>query len=615
MESLTGQVVGHYRLTHAIDDRGVCPVYRADHIHYGNPAAVKVLTSRLSDHPSLREWFQREAETLTRIRHPNLVRVTDFIVEDEFLALAMALLEGESLEQELTRRQTPYTASEAAPRILPAAATLAAAHAQGGLHGALTPSKVMLTLAADGTLVPRILGFGVAPILQFRRPTPAHPASAAPTSSPRGQSNPLWYLAPEQCRAEPTLGPAVDQYGLAVLLYQLLTGRVPCDGVTDEQILEAHLHQMPPSPAQLAPGLPPPLASVLLRALAKNPEERWPTVDAFAGALREAIPPSTAVVPPPTHQQSTVETQRPPAVTNAVPPAGLTPTAPIRHGMPQPQPQWGANAPPAGHPRGHLVTWWILVLAFVVAGSAALIVWALMSRNAPEPPARGSSATPSPRPFNTPSDPRHGKPPMTPDAGAQPVPIPLQPLPIPAPIARTGSETCDRYLKGYQCYVDRLPAVARAPATTALHKMADTWRKMITAAGARDIVEASCKSAYETMTRGLKGQPLAKGCFPALPNPRPPTQPPSQTGPAPATATIGVPACDAYVRVYRCFQSKMPPSVQAPMEKAIDQVLSAWKTAAVTAQGKKGLKMACEMALAAFRKTVTSYAGARDCVK
>lgn len=625
MESLTGRVVGHYRLTQCIDDGGAAPVYRAEHIHYGKPAAVKVLTARLSDHPSLRERFQKEAETITRFRHPNIVRVSDFIVEDEIVALAMALIDGESLDRELTRRKAAYTASEAAPRILPVAAALAQAHTQGGVHGALTPSKVMLTLG-DGGQMPRLLGFGVASILQLPQPQGAL----------GGRSNPCWYLAPEQCRTSPALGPAADQYSLAVMLYQLLTGRVPCDGETDAQILDAHLHHTPASPNQLAPGLPPALASILLRALAKNPEGRWPTVDAFAAALREAIPPVEAAVPPPTHRQSTVATVAtvaagPPA---AVAPAALAPTAPVESppaptAPSTPAPSAPAPAAPAAPAapiptptapasaahlaRRRVVTWWLLVLAVVVATSATLIVYALMSSNAPDKPPTSTSASPRTATGTMASGPPTRTPPSATDAGVQRVPIPL-PRPVPtAPNLRTGSESCDRYLRAFKCYLDRLPPITRGPATTALQKMANTWRNMVAGPGGRDIAEVACKNAYAAMASTTQNQALARGCFTHQPNPGPITPAPPQINPA--TPVIGIPACDTYLRLYRCFQSKLPAYTSAAMKKAIATVQQNWKSLAATPHGKKGLRTACESALSIFRRTLATNPYGKGCVK
>ncbi len=640
MENLTGRVVGHYRLANAIDEAGVAPVYRAQHIHYDRPAAVKIFTTRLSEHPTLRARFQATAQTLTQLRHESLVRTTDFIVEDELVAVAMALLDAESLDQELIRRAAPYSADEALSRILPVADALTHAHSRGGVHGGLTPSKVMLSYEQDKQRV-RVLGFGVASVL----------GNPLPKGQDDHRSDPRWYLSPEQCRTPSHFGPAADQYALAAILYQLLTGQAPCVGDSDAEILDAHRHAIPTSPETLTPGLPNGLAELVVRALAKNPEGRWTSMDAFASALRESIPTPVATVPPPTHRQVDIVAPVEPA---PAPPAAQPPTpmpTPVAteadqlaavhpamsvHRVAPPNPaaqyppgraqaMWSAEAPPPNHAHRNTTILWVLILAFVAAGSAAVAVYALLSTSdksvekatdTAQVPAGGGSAQPAASP---------PAPPRSPDAAVQKVPIPL---PGPGPTAglpRTGSAACDRYLRAYKCYIDKMPAAVHGPALKALRKTAEAYRKMAASPAVRGSVETSCNQAYDALARAMGNLPQAQGCFTVRPAPRPLPQPqpqpqpkpPSQTIPLqrPATTSLGVASCDAYLRMYRCFLNKIPSLSKAALQKTYDNLLKSWKRAASTPAGKIALDRACVMAASAFRKSLAGNPTAKGCLK
>ncbi|TME18383.1 MAG: serine/threonine protein kinase [Chloroflexi bacterium] len=271
-----GLKVGPYMLQGQLATGGMGVVWRAWHAELDRAVAIKFLSV---GHGASRERFRREARAIAHIRHPNVLTVHDFGETGELTYMVVDFLPGGTLAQHLRERGRPPVA-EALALLSGLAGALDHAHAEGILHRDVKPSNILLT--DDGT--PIIADFGLAKFL----------GSPSTTSKGMTSGTPA-YMAPEQILDEGTM-PATDQYALATVAYELLTGVVPFQADTVSEVLLAQVHDAPIKPSEVRLGLPPEVDAVILRGLAKRPEERWPTCAAFVQALREAFVPSDAAV-------------------------------------------------------------------------------------------------------------------------------------------------------------------------------------------------------------------------------------------------------------------------------------------------------------------------------
>lgn len=283
MEDLLGTTIAHYRIDRVLGRGGFATVYHAIHETLRRSVALKVLHAEyVRDERSLRR-FQREAQAIARLRHPGIVGVFDFGQDGQYAYLAMEYLEGEPLKRYLGQ---PVNFSFAAQVITAVADALDYAHDRGIVHRDVKPGNIMVT--PQGRVV--MTDFGIARITE---------ASQDLTRGVIGTPN---YMSPEQA-----LGRDVDRrsdvYSLGVVGYELLTGRTPFRGNSPLATLGLQVNSPPPEPRSINPNLPVAAERVLLRALAKNPGERFPTAGAFASALAEALKADEeprAVEPPPT---------------------------------------------------------------------------------------------------------------------------------------------------------------------------------------------------------------------------------------------------------------------------------------------------------------------------
>ncbi len=261
-------VAGRYRLEAPIGEGGFGRVYRARDQRLGVSVAVKIIHPWMAE-PEGVQRFEQEARTAAAISHPGVVRVTDTGVDAQVGPYTVAeLVDGESLRTRMRRGRVPVT--EAVEFVQQTATALAAAHARGVVHRDIKPGNLLLT--SDGQV--RICDFGIAR-LQTGETT---------TSATHTQVGTYMYMPPEQARGRAT-GPAADQYALAVVLYELLAGRLPFEGENAMAFALAHLHDEPPP---LPPDVPANVRSAVQRALAKDPGDRFPDVESFAAALDAA---------------------------------------------------------------------------------------------------------------------------------------------------------------------------------------------------------------------------------------------------------------------------------------------------------------------------------------
>ncbi len=267
---------GEYVLTDVIASGGQATVYRAYARALETDVAVKVLHPAYASNISFRERFHDEARRLAQLHHPNLLEVHWYGEEGELVYIVMRLVHGGTLSSRVQALGGSLPMIETARLIAQVADALQHAHDRDVLHLDVKPANVLLG-RADWPLVAD-LGLTQA-IARQTSQTQAPDTRVAGTPA---------YMSPEQCRGEPLDGRS-DQYSLAVTAYELLTGRRPFSATTTDGLMQAQMFTPPPRPSSVAPGLPGPVEDVLLRGLAKDRQERYPSTAEFGRALAEAI--------------------------------------------------------------------------------------------------------------------------------------------------------------------------------------------------------------------------------------------------------------------------------------------------------------------------------------
>jgi serine/threonine protein kinase len=270
-----------YVVIRPVGHGGMGEIYEAEHTELGRRVALKVLHHHHQDRADLAARLREEARLLGRLRHRNLVEVFDLgVTADERPWFAMPLLRGRDLRDELARVGA-LPAPVAAALVAQALDGLAAAHAAGLVHRDVKLEN--LFLEEDGTL--KVLDFGVAKVVRAGSVGRTEPGASPGT--PRT-------MAPEQCAGDPVDARA-DLYAVGLVLYELITGRGPFDGLSDNghAIRFAHCRRIAVPASALAKGpLSPALDAVIQRALAKSPADRFQTAAEMAAALRRLVEPA-----------------------------------------------------------------------------------------------------------------------------------------------------------------------------------------------------------------------------------------------------------------------------------------------------------------------------------
>jgi serine/threonine protein kinase len=279
-----GQRFGPYEFVEEIGRGGSAVVFRAHHPELGRDVAVKVIATGFAGDSTFQARFRQEASLVSRLDHPHILPIVDSGesgFDGHFGEVAFLVTEympggnlADALQAERAMRQRCELALAVAEQI---GAALDHAHAAGVLHRDLKPSNVLID--ADGALV---LGdFGLARALQSSADSLHLTATGLVAGTPA-------YMAPEQALGE-RADARTDLYGLAVVLYQIVTGRVPFEAETPLATMLAHVHQPPPSPRELAPETPLAVETVLLHALSKTRDERYASGQELALAFRAAV--------------------------------------------------------------------------------------------------------------------------------------------------------------------------------------------------------------------------------------------------------------------------------------------------------------------------------------
>ncbi len=296
--ALLGQSLGTCTIQHLIGHGGMGAVYVAQQMRPRREVAVKVLLpSLLVDQASRIDFlarFRREADAIAALDHINIIPIYEYGEQEQVAYLVMPYITGGSLHQVLQKRRVlPF--NEILSIIEQAAAALDYAHAKGIIHRDLKPANILFH--SDGRVV--LADFGLAKMLGSEI-DPYKPSALTNTGAVIGTPE---YLSPEQAAGQP-LDQRSDIYSLGIMLYQMLTGRVPFSGATPVATAMQHALSAPPSLTQLNPMIPPAIEAVVLKALAKKREQRYESAGQLAQALSVALTsPSTismqAPQPPP----------------------------------------------------------------------------------------------------------------------------------------------------------------------------------------------------------------------------------------------------------------------------------------------------------------------------
>jgi serine/threonine-protein kinase len=455
-----GSVIGSYQLVRKLGEGGMGAVYLGQHTLLGRRAAIKVLLPMLSARPDIVSRFFNEARAVTSISDPGIVQVFDFGYSTDGSAfIVMEFLEGEPLDQRLAKLRR-FSVPEALRLCRQIATSLGAAHAQHIIHRDLKPENIFLVRDAEVASGERskILDFGIAK-LSDEEPGKQKTHVGALMGTPV-------YMSPEQCRGLPEIDHRADIYSLGCVLFHLITGRPPFEGVGMGDIISAHIREPAPLPSSLVAGIAPSVDALMMRCLAKNPNERFSSMGELAavlGQIQQQLP--VDAVPGYVHGGESSGGAHAPAYYSQpprTPPPPMPPTMPPAYPTPTTlgasigQRSW-APPPPAAKPRlgrwiGGLVVLSAVGVGIGIVGSrshhsndgthiAASDIPGLSSAPSPSVTAPGAPPPPTsgtPPPTTGTPPPTTGTPAGTQAPGTPPIATPDKPTP---PIATPDKPT------------------------------------------------------------------------------------------------------------------------------------------------------------------------------
>jgi len=269
-----GQTLGKYRIEGLIGRGNMAEVYRAFNPDLSQYVAIKVIHPMRLDDPETVARFRQEARAVASLSHPNILRVFDLDEQGGLSYMVMELIEGETLAKRIAAAPNGLPLSEVRRWFAQLCAALDYAHQRGVIHRDVKPSNIMI--AADERLI--LTDFGLARLADSEKLT----ATGYTTGSPA-------YMSPEQIEGAADLSHLTDIYALGCVLFELITGRTPFRGNSNASIIVKHLSELPPSPSALVQDLPQGVDGVVLRALSKNPQDRFARASEMAAAFEAAL--------------------------------------------------------------------------------------------------------------------------------------------------------------------------------------------------------------------------------------------------------------------------------------------------------------------------------------
>ena len=276
MANLVGQTIGKYRVVARLGRGGMAEVYKAYQPGLDRYVSIKVLHGHLVDDEGFIGRFEREAQSIGRLRHPNIVQAVDFDLEGETFFMVMEFINGPTLKDEIKERKAadqPFTFREISLVFSALCSAIDYAHSRGMVHRDIKPANVMIN--EEGQVV--LTDFGIARIMGATQFTQTGALSGTPA-----------YMSPEQGQGERG-DERSDIYALGVMLYEVATGIVPYDADTPFAVIMKHISEPLPLPSTINPNIPQGVESVILTAMSKSPDERYQTAGKMAKALRDAV--------------------------------------------------------------------------------------------------------------------------------------------------------------------------------------------------------------------------------------------------------------------------------------------------------------------------------------
>ncbi|MEK6288580.1 MAG: protein kinase [Acidobacteriota bacterium] len=281
---MIGNLVGSYKITDKIGEGGMGAVFRGIDVMLEREVAVKMLRPELSQQPNIVERFRSEAVTLAKLNHPNIATLYSFVRQGDDFFMVMEFVRGETLDG-LIRRSGAMACDTAIALLCQALEGIDHAHKMGIIHRDVKPANMMM--AEGGTL--KVMDFGIARVLGTARMTKQGNIVGT-----------IEYMSPEQVRGQETDARS-DIYSLGILLYEMLTGRVPFSSDSEFDLMKMQIDDAPQPPRVFAAHIPPAVEQATMRALAKRPEARFQTAadfrDALLSARGAAAAPSINVAP------------------------------------------------------------------------------------------------------------------------------------------------------------------------------------------------------------------------------------------------------------------------------------------------------------------------------
>lgn len=269
-----GQMLGPYRIINQIGEGGMATVYKAYQPSMDRNVAIKVLPGRLAESKEFTRRFQQEARTIARLEHAHILPVFDYGESEGISYFVMRYLEAGTLKDRMATGR-PLPLNEIDRIFTQLANALSYAHSHGVIHRDLKPANVLID--SQGNLF--LTDFGIAKILES--------ASTRLTETDAIMGTPA-YISPEQARAQ-TVDQRSDIYSLGIILYEMVTGRVPFVADTPLAVILRHVNDPMPLPSSIKVDIPEAMEYVILKALAKNPDDRFATADEFVSAWKRAL--------------------------------------------------------------------------------------------------------------------------------------------------------------------------------------------------------------------------------------------------------------------------------------------------------------------------------------
>ncbi|MEW5986993.1 MAG: serine/threonine-protein kinase, partial [Chloroflexota bacterium] len=332
MEDLTGKQLGPYQVVAPLGEGGMAAVYKAYQPNMGRYVALKILPRHYASDPQFVARFTQEARVIANLEHPHILPVHDFGESEGYTYLAMRLVEGGSLARLL--QGAPLALTQVRQIVSQVGDALDYAHTQGVIHRDVKPSNILIDQRGNCLLS----DFGIAKMLA---------GSSHLTQTGAMLGTPA-YMSPEQGMGQ-SLDGRSDLYSLGIILYQMVTGRIPYQAETPLAVAIKHVNDPLPPVHRFNPAVPVAVEQVILKTLAKNPADRFSSAGEMVRALQLAVdsalaaglPPTTPPTPPPSPpvvDYEDTEVAAPPLF-----PAATSP--PLSHPLPSPPPPRGRELP------------------------------------------------------------------------------------------------------------------------------------------------------------------------------------------------------------------------------------------------------------------------------